>query len=189
MNLWFLFILTAGCLVMMALESRGVRTTLQLSFKGDVKRETAFLAQWGQSVATPLATLLVWQLDPSRGRDALMMIAGVSLASILCFIFKRLCGRVRPNRENAGRFLGPSFKHANYRESFPSSHSACAIALSAYLAHLYPAAAVTFWGLGAATAILRYILDAHFPSDVLGGVAIGYVSAHLAMEFGAHLAR
>jgi undecaprenyl-diphosphatase len=118
-----------------------------------------------------------------------MLLIGVCIASIICFILKRLCGRIRPNRENAGKFLGPSFKHANYRESFPSSHSACAFALSVYLAQIYPAAAVTFWGLGIMTALLRYVLDAHFPSDVLGGVAIGYISAHVALDIAANLHR
>ncbi len=180
---WLLLtILLFACGILMLLESRGVRTTLQLSFKGDIKRETAFLAQWGQSVATPLATLLVFQLDVPHRKESLLMIGGVLIASIICFIFKRLLGRVRPNRENAGKFLGPSLKHANYRESFPSSHSACAIALSVFLAHLYPPAAITFWGLGLATALIRYVLDAHFPSDVCGGIAIGYVSAFIAMR-------
>jgi hypothetical protein len=138
MNWLLLIILLLACALMMVLEWRGVPTTLQLSFKGDVKRETAFLAQWGQSMATPLAALVVWQLDPTRRRDAVFLIIGVLIASVACFVLKRLLGRVRPNRENAGKFLGPSLKHANYRESFPSSHSACAIALSTFLAYLYP---------------------------------------------------
>jgi len=54
MSLILLLSLIVACGVMMLVERAGVRTTLQLSFKGDVKRETAFLAQWGQSVATPL---------------------------------------------------------------------------------------------------------------------------------------
>src|SRR6185295_735033 len=111
---------------------RGVPLTLQLSFKGDVKRETLFLQQWGQSVATPLCAIAIWLLDtrPSdaRLRVAIALIVAVCIASLMCFLFKRLLGRVRPNRPNAGKFLGPSLKHDNARESFPSSHSACAIA-------------------------------------------------------------
>jgi membrane-associated phospholipid phosphatase len=182
MNWPLLLILLLACALMMVLESRGLRTTLKLSFKGDVKRETAFLAQWGQSIATPLVTLIICQLDPPRRRDAMIMFLGVLATSVVCFILKRLLGRVRPNKEGAGKFLGPSIGHASYRESFPSSHSACAIALSAFLAQLYPPAAITFWALGITTAVLRYILDAHFPSDVLGGVAIGYVAATCALH-------
>ena len=46
---------------------------------------------------------------------------------------------------------------------------------------LYPQAAAVFWTLGLITAILRYLMDAHWPSDVLAGIAIGYVVGHLMM--------
>src|SRR4051812_29707228 len=166
-------VLLAACAVLMVLEWRGVRTTLELHFKGDVKRETRWLAQYGQSVCTPIAALLVYQLDPGdpdrRLSRAILIIAGVSAASVLTMLLKRTLGRVRPGREHAGRFLGPSLKHSNHRESFPSSHSACAVALSVLLTILYPAGGATFWGLAIACAGLRYLLDAHWPSDVLGG--------------------
>jgi membrane-associated phospholipid phosphatase len=180
---WTLFlILLAACAILMFLERLGLPTTLALQFKGDVKRETRWLAQYGQSVCTPVAALLVFQLDPGPTpiplHRALILIAGVLATSILAMLLKRLLGRVRPGREHAGHFLGPSFKHANYRESFPSSHSACAVALSVLLSLWYPAAAPTFWGLAIACAALRYLLDAHWPSDVLGGIALGYGVAY-----------
>jgi membrane-associated phospholipid phosphatase len=175
-------ILLAACGLLMFLERRGLKTTLELNFKGDVKRETRWLAQYGQSVCTPVAALLVYQLDPGtptqRLHRAVAVVACVGAASVVCMLLKRTLGRVRPGRENAGQFLGPSLKHANYRESFPSSHSACAVALSALLSIWYPPAAPTLWGLAIACAALRYLLDAHWPSDVLGGVALGYLAAH-----------
>src|SRR5258706_15596598 len=178
MHWTLLIILVAACALLMLLERLGLPTTLELHFKGDVKRETRWLAQYGQSVCTPIAALLVYQLDPlsqvMRVHRAIAVLAAVSATSVLTMLLKRTLGRVRPGRENAGKFLGPSFKHANFRESFPSSHSACAVALSMMLAILYPQAAATFWGLAITCALLRYVLDAHWPSDVLGGVALGY---------------
>ena len=47
------------------------------------------------------------------------------------------------------------------------------------LSIMYPQAAVTFWALALLCAGLRYVLDAHWPSDVLGGIALGYGAAHL----------
>src|SRR5438128_1748795 len=62
---WPLLIaLVALCAALMLLERLGVPTTLALHFKGDVKRETRWLAQYGQSVCTPVAALLILQLDP-----------------------------------------------------------------------------------------------------------------------------
>jgi membrane-associated phospholipid phosphatase len=186
MSWTLLIILLAACAILMLLERLGLPTTLDLHFKGDVKRETRWLAQYGQSVATPVAALLVYQLDPSPKPGplykALAVLAAVSAASVSAMLLKRTLGRVRPGRERAGQFLGPALRHANYRESFPSSHSACATALSVMLAVLYPPAATTFWGLAIACAVLRYLLDAHWPSDVLGGIALGYALAHATLH-------
>jgi undecaprenyl-diphosphatase len=177
MHLTVLIILLAACAVSFVLEWLGVRTTLALDFKGDIKRESRWLAQYGQSVCTPVAALLVGTMDPAARLKPFMLIAAVLSTSIACMLLKRTLGRVRPGREQAGKFLGPSLRHANYRESFPSSHSACAVALSAVLATLYPSGAATFWGLAIVCALLRYLLDAHWPSDVLGGSALGYAIA------------
>ena len=168
-------------LVLLVLERLGFRMTPQLRFRGDLKRETAFLAQYGQLVCTPIVALIVWQLDP-RGWRAAAAVVGAGAATVLIGIaLKRLFGRVRPNREHAGKFLGFRRTHAGYRESFPSNHSATAVALSAVLARLYPSAAVTFWSLAVITAVLRYLLEAHWPSDVVAGVALGYAVAQLTL--------
>lgn len=174
-------ILSVLSLVMMLVERTGVRTTLDLHVKGDLKRESRWLAQYGQGACTLAGAVLVWQLDTRSIRIALAVFLAPLVASFACTVIKRSAGRVRPNRENAGKFLGPTLKHANFRESFPSSHSASAVALSATLATFYPSAAVTFWVLGVICALLRYLMDAHWPSDVLGGVAIGGALANLVL--------
>jgi membrane-associated phospholipid phosphatase len=177
MNVVLIASLALVCAVLMILENSGVRTTLNLQFKGDIKRESRWFAQYGQSACSPVAVILVWQIDPRHLQAALPVAVAVVATSVSVMIVKRLIGRVRPGRENAGKFLGPSFKHANYRESFPSSHTACAVALSAMLAHFYPAGAPTFWTLAVICGLLRYVLDAHWPSDIVGGIIAGCVIA------------
>jgi membrane-associated phospholipid phosphatase len=176
-----LFCLSA---ILIFLERRGLPTTLELGFKGDVKRETRFLAQYGQTVCCVLAALLIWKLDPQRAYkiDKALLIAVLGVAIVGTFL-KRLLGRARPRRENAGKFLGPSFGHANFRESFPSSHSASAVAFAVVLSAAYPPAAGIFWILALICAILRYVMDAHWPSDVLAGIALGYTAGLLAVRF------
>lgn len=170
--------LLAACGALMLVERSGVRTTLDLHFKGDLKRETRWFAQYGQAACTLVVGVLVWDLDDHGLRRGFPIMFAVLVTSLVVMVLKRLIGRVRPGREGAGRFLGPSFKHANYRESFPSSHTACAVALSVMLSRVYPEAALTFWGLAIICAGLRYVLDAHWPSDVVAGVVVGYVIAH-----------
>src|SRR5689334_10015548 len=99
MNVTVLIILLAACAVLFVLERLGVPTTLELTFKGDIKRESRWLAQYGQSVCTPVAALLVWTIDPRPGLKPLMIIACVLGASVVCMLIKRLLGRVRPGRE------------------------------------------------------------------------------------------
>lgn len=176
MNLKFLISLLGACGIMMALETWGLPTTLSLSFKGDIKRESRWLAQYGQFVCTAVAAALMIQLDPHpwRWNAAGVVVLAVLATSIIAMLIKRLISRIRPGRENAGKFLGPSWTHANYKESFPSSHSACAAALSVMLSFYYPAATATFWVLALLCAGLRYVMDAHWPSDIFGGLALGY---------------
>jgi membrane-associated phospholipid phosphatase len=183
MHLPLLIIFLFASAIMMVIERLGVPTTLQLQMKGDVKRETRWLAQYGQFTCTPIGALIAWQLDPRGWKVAVPIIASVVVASIIAMLIKRTLGRVRPGREDAGKFLGPTIRHANYRESFPSSHTACAFAFSGVLAWLYPQAAVTFWVLASACGFLRYVLDAHWPSDVLAGVALGIGCAWLSMHY------
>src|SRR5438093_10874328 len=106
MHVTVLILLVAACLVCFILERRGVRTTLDLQFKGDIKRESRWFAQYGQSACTPVAALLIWSIDPKPGLKPLMLIAAVLAASLACLLLKRTLGRVRPGREKAGQFLG-----------------------------------------------------------------------------------
>jgi undecaprenyl-diphosphatase len=179
MNWILLSTLIAACGILILIEKSGVRTTLTLKFKGDVKRETRWLAQYGQAVCTIVAAILVLQLDPQGRKFAAAILTATFGVSIVAMLIKRMVGRVRPNRPGAGKFLGSTLSHENFRESFPSSHSAAAVAMSAMLAGRYPQASTTFWTLALLCAALRYVLDAHWLSDVLGGIALGYAAAHL----------
>src|SRR5437868_14830471 len=96
-----LIILVAACAVLMLIERLGVPTTLELHFKGDVKRETRWLAQYGQGVCTAVAALLVWRMDKDpRHKDAVLaIIIAVAATSLIATLIKRLLDRVRPRRE------------------------------------------------------------------------------------------
>jgi undecaprenyl-diphosphatase len=190
MNWVVLTLLLGACGILLILERLGLPTTLQLKFKGDVKRESRWLAQYGQAVCPVVAALLLWQLDPDpvhRRRACVALLAGTFSAPLIGLLLKRMFGRVRPGRENAGRFLGPSLRHANYRESFPSNHTAAAFGMSGVLAHFYPQAAIMWWALAISCALLRYVLDAHWPSDILAGAALGLTTGAIAVHWSAAL--
>ena len=191
MNLTLLIILLALTGALLLLEFRRLPSALDLPLKGDIKRESWWIQQYGQVVCTAFAALLVWELDPAADvtRRGVTLVVTVAGTSVVCGVLKRLFGRVRPGAERpgrgpAGKFLGPSFKlrGVSHRNSFPSGHTASAIALTAILAAFYPAGWTTFWLLAVACAGLRYILDAHWPSDITAGMAVGYAVAHAGMR-------
>ncbi|HEY0007753.1 MAG TPA: phosphatase PAP2 family protein [Tepidisphaeraceae bacterium] len=181
MNLWIPLPLLAAAGFTMVLERRGVPTTLQLKSKGDIKRETQWLAQFGQATATVVAAVLIHAFEPAQIMKPVALLTAVFGTSLMVYVIKRLTGRVRPRREQAGQFLGPSLTSANWRESFPSSHSACATAAAVALSGFYPQAMVVFWALALVASLLRYLMDAHWPSDVLAGMAVGYLLSHALM--------
>ncbi len=178
---WIPILLLALAGLLIIVEWRGARTTITLSFRGDLHREAAFLAQYGQSVCTPIAAWLV-AIAKGSWTPFLTVMVPVMAVSVLCLVLKRSTGRIRPGRERAGRFTGFGWRRDSKRESFPSSHSASAFALSVALAHHWPEAAVVWWLLAGSVGLLRYLMEAHFPSDVLAGCAVGYVVGWLALE-------
>src|SRR5881392_3321206 len=116
MNLTVILILVLACAALLIFERLGMPTTLQLHFKGDIKRESRWLAQYGQAVSPVVAALLVYQLEPEGHRrmyGAIGIVAATFGSAITGLVIKRLLGRVRPGREGAGRFLGPTWTHAN----------------------------------------------------------------------------
>ena len=62
-----------------------------------------------------------------------------------------------------------------------SVNSAGAFATSAVLYELYPQGAVVWWSLAGVTSLLRWMLDAHWMSDVLVGSAFGIACGMLAV--------
>ena len=74
-------ILAIACFAMMLIERSGVRTTLQPTFKGDLKRETRWWAQYGQGACTVFVAVLLWQLDRVHTGAAVALIGCALIAN------------------------------------------------------------------------------------------------------------
>lgn len=92
------------------------------------------------------------------------------------YALKYSFGRERPLQDG---FRGKFFSGG---DSFPSEHSAAAWSVATVVAHEYPGVLTRILAYGAATAISASRLQSkqHFPSDVLIGSAIGWVSGETA---------
>ena len=178
LSLLILAVLLGLTVLCLALERAGHLGSPWPVMRRDFLRESLFVSQYGQGACLAVVILLIVTLDPARrGKAAGAVLAGAALAFATSHGLKRVFGRSRPGRHPAGgrdgAFLGPGLKRGSSRESFPSSHAASAFAMSATLAALYPQAAAVWWGLAVATSGLRWLLDAHWLSDVLAGSALG----------------
>lgn len=116
---------------------------------------------------------------------ALYVFAAIAVSGILAQVFKHVVGRARPRLfavDGAFRFQGPSLQ--SVLTSFPSGHTTSAFAAAVALGYMKPE--WRGWLLLGAVLIglSRILVGAHYPSDVVGGAALGgLVSVWLSRSF------
>jgi undecaprenyl-diphosphatase len=108
-----------------------------------------------------------------RGRDAAKLALCADAGSALVtYGLKNAVNRQRPEGETT-----------RSNSSFPSGHATAAFALATVFAHDCPRLAIPCYTLASGVALSRIYLGRHYPSDVLAGAAIGFVTAKLALHF------
>jgi membrane-associated phospholipid phosphatase len=173
-----------------------------LELGGDLRRELLFVQQWGDGVCIVLVLAAVYLLDRGR-RRRLWDAAGAVVATAAAYQgLKILMGRPRPKFEDPLRFFtsvdayemvveGERVQRYSWEFwrgissdlwSMPSSHTAAAMCLSVILVRMYPRLAVLVMPLAGVVAVCRVVFGAHYPTDVVAGLAVGYVVASLAMQ-------
>ena len=102
---------------------------------------------------------------------------------ILGWVLKNATGRLRPaNVPLGGNYADTWFEsyqpHLHADASFPSGHVVAAFSVATIFARRYPTHRWVPWvayGAACMVGVSRVTLQAHFPSDVFAGAAIGYV--------------
>lgn len=175
-------------------------STLAHAQSTEVVNFFAEVTRWGESdwILYPSAALLVVTaivavLIPRRmARLALiemielygLIFVGVGLPSLAANLLKRLVGRSRPELFDSVGTLGfrPAI-NGYLNQSFPSGHTTTAFAAAMVLGFLAP----RWFGLGLlyalAVALSRLVLDAHYPTDVLGGAVLGTLGAYAVRNY------
>ena len=113
------------------------------------------------------------------------MLAAELLATQMKSTVKHRVDRTRPHvRANGGVYkAGKGHDHASAMNSFPSGHTAGAVAVARAYAREYPERAAAAYGLAAATGAIQVPRGKHYPTDVLAGLIVG-----LAAEAGVYVA-
>jgi undecaprenyl-diphosphatase len=101
-------------------------------------------------------------------------------AGILTNLLKLFFGRWRPSGFfDEGQYGFTFFAPVKYvLSSFPSGHSSSIMAIMTALTVLLPRYKVIFFTAAVVIASFRVIVGAHYPSDVIAGLSLGYLSAH-----------
>jgi undecaprenyl-diphosphatase len=123
------------------------------------------------------AAVMAW-LGGWRGRKtAAAGLAAVAVAQLVANgVCKQLADRPRPPRE---WFPHDETDDHPDSSSFPSGHTAAAVAFTAAIAPAWPAVGAACAVPATMLAVERVQSGAHYPSDVAVGAAIGLVSAWL----------
>jgi undecaprenyl-diphosphatase len=110
-----------------------------------------------------------------RSAPFVLVLAAVVIADATAGIVKIAVGENRPNEPDP-------LVTVPHSHSFPSGHTATAVAGAIVLSSFVPRAAPLFAILAAGVAYSRLYVGAHFPLDIVGGAVIGAATALLLLE-------
>ncbi|MFF1721137.1 phosphatase PAP2 family protein [Streptomyces sviceus] len=133
------------------------------------------------------AAVMAWKGGGRGRRAAAAGLAALAVAQLVSNgLCKQLAGRPRPPAEWI-----PHDEVADRPDSssFPSGHTAAAVAFTAAVAPTWPAAGALCALPATMVAVERVQSGAHYPSDVAAGAAVGLAAAWLARRAPALLLR
>lgn len=146
-------------------KSNYVLTVLSILFVGTLL-VAARVDQWGRAVIGQVAVRLGYVLT------------SVIVAMTVGEVLKGVIGRGRPFvGGKADPFHFSPFSWQEAYASFPSGHALTSCALAFSVAALFPRLRWLMAGYAFLIAVSRLLLLAHHPSDVVGGMLVGVVSA------------
>jgi membrane-associated phospholipid phosphatase len=139
------------------------------------------------TIAFPLSfyALALVRKDNYGQHTALLTAEAVADAEILTTVMKSIDRRLRPSDIRNGNYSDTWFEgHGTLisgRGSFPSGHTIAAFSVATIFADRYRGHRWAPWvayGLAGLVGFSRLPLQAHFPSDVFAGAALGYAISH-----------
>ncbi|MGW2300441.1 phosphatase PAP2 family protein [Streptomyces sp. NPDC001809] len=121
-------------------------------------------------------------LVPGRPRRAALAgVGAIAVASATANLLgKRLVRRPRPDREEARVVVGRHVKMPD-SASFPSGHTASAVAFATAAGVVFPPASVPLQVLAMAVGYSRVHTGVHYPGDVAAGAVLGIASAAVSL--------
>lgn len=140
----------------------------------------------GQGWLTPLVAVAIYYFDPRGRQRAVVLVLSLLAVMLAVNVVKVSTGRLRPKAiqkldgDPPHVWLGPigGFEDPKAR-SFPSGHTATAVAHATVLSVLYPPATPLFVALAVPVPVSRVLMRSHFASDVVAGGLLAFFLVRL----------
>ena len=140
---------------------------------------------FGHGVGVVIASTLVLLLGQKQSKCGLSLFCAGLGGGLSANFAKLWLGRVRPRNFDFASLDShatitswmPFLSGGSSSQSFPSAHTATAVAMAVFLASLYPRARWFFCVLTLLVMCHRVHSGAHYPSDILAGAALGWCVA------------
>lgn len=131
-------------------------------------------------VAINVATIAVGLIakDAKLARTGVRMLAAHGLATAIKAVIKRNVDRARPNQfsDRDDHRPKPGDTDEGPQNSFPSGHTAGAVAVARAVVREYPGLAVPGYAAATGIAAIQVPRGTHFPIDVVVGAVIGWAA-------------
>ncbi len=179
-------LLLLAAISVFTIDSPLSRHATELGGTGEVHKALQSVEPFGNPYGMAVILLAILVAAPGRlmivGRIATTGVTGGLAAGLV----KLLVCRSRPNHFDFDHSILESFQgwlpllsRGGSWQSFPSAHTATAVAFAAALAHQFPRAKWLCYALAALVGLQRIESGQHFASDVLVGAAVGWSIANL----------
>lgn len=173
-----------------------VRWNAEHPLPGDIRALFARAEIFGHGYGLAGIAITIYLLDPARRGYLPQLVISFISGGMVANLIKVQFWRTRPYHydlaSNASTFVGSIWTSWDWSaqilrshdiQSFPSAHTAGAVAAAYVLSRLYPAGTVWFYLLTVLCAMNRIDGNAHFLSDVCWGAALGYAMATLIARY------
>jgi membrane-associated phospholipid phosphatase len=134
---------------------------------------------WHLTAFSILLLAVAWAFEKSAvTMAAIQSLIAHGIAAVSANGLKHLISRPRPKFTHSGDWQ-MSVSLASGWDSFPSGHSTASFAVATVLAKRFPVFGPLCIGVATFVALSRVLRGSHFPTDVVGGAALGILSGSL----------
>jgi membrane-associated phospholipid phosphatase len=156
--------------------------TSRINTAGNISNMGEFFATGGESAG--IYFLGLYRKNPKLAETGRLAAESILASGTVTGALKLATNRERPRDSFQGHFWTNPPSGYTWDSSFPSGHATASMALARTIAGEYPHWYVIApaYGFAETVSICRVLALAHFPSDVLVGQAIGFLSASYVLD-------